>query len=71
MALMGKLMAHANELSASMRITFPSDVVEHNAHRLEGRTCIWEINSENMMSNQGMEPHVVFKGGGVKIKTVD
>jgi hypothetical protein len=71
MALMGKLMAHANELSFLMSITFPSDVLEHNAHRLEGRTCIWEINSENMMTAQGMEPRVVFKGAGVKIKTAD
>ena len=71
MELMGRLMAHASELNVTMRITFPSQVLEHNAHRLEGNTCIWEINSSTMMASQGIDPRVVFKGDGVKIKTAD
>lgn len=68
MAIMGKLMAHMNEMVMEMRITFPSDVISHNAHSLEGRTCIWRIDSSNMMSAQGMdEPEVVFSGQGVSI----
>ena len=68
MELMGKLMAHSDELSMTMKITLPSDVIEHNAPRIEGRTCIWDINAENMMSAEGMEPRIVFSGDGVKIK---
>ena len=68
MEIMGKLMAHSSELEMVMTITFPSEIISHNAHRVEGKTCIWEINSENMMSAQGLEPKVVFSGKGVKIK---
>jgi hypothetical protein len=68
MELMGKLMAHSSELSMIMKITLPGDVIEHNAHGLEGRTCVWKLNSENMMTSTGMEPHIVFDGDGVDIK---
>jgi len=68
MELMGKLMAHSSELSMEMSITLPSDVIEHNAPTLEGRTCKWLINSENMMAMEGMEPRIVFSGKGVDIK---
>jgi len=68
MEIMGKLMAHSGELAMVMKITLPSDVIEHNAHKIEGRTCIWEINTENMMSSEGMEPRIVFSGNGVNIK---
>ena len=68
MEIMGKLMAHSSELAMVMKITLPSDVIDHNATRIEGRTCIWEINSENMMSSEGMEPRIVFSGDGVDIK---
>ncbi|MBU0743105.1 hypothetical protein KKG45_05575 [bacterium] len=68
MELMGKLMAHSSELAMTMKITLPSDVIEHNAPKLEGRTCIWEINSGNMMAAESMDPHIVFSGKGVNIK---
>ena len=67
MELMGKLMAHSSEMSVVMKVTLPSDVIEHNAHELDGRTCIWRLDSENMMSMQGMEPRITFSGKGVKI----
>lgn len=68
MEIMGRLMAHSSELSMIMRITLPSDVIEHNAPEIEGRTCTWEVNSENMMAAQGMEPRITFSGKGVDIK---
>ncbi len=67
MELMGKLMAHSSELAMTMKITLPGDVIEHNAPKIEGRTCIWDINAENMMSADGMEPRIIFSGDGVKI----
>jgi hypothetical protein len=71
MELMGRLMAHMSELTMAIAITLPGDVVESNAHRVEGRTCHWEINANNMMQAQGLEPHVVFSGKGLNIKTAD
>jgi len=71
MELMGRLMAHISEMSMAIAITLPGDVLESNAHRVEGRTCIWEINANNMMQAEGMEPHVVFSGKGLSIKTAD
>lgn len=68
MELMGKLMAHSSELAMTMKITLPGDVIEHNAPKLEGRTCIWEMNAENMMSAGSMEPRIVFDGKGIDIK---
>ncbi|MBK6901021.1 MAG: hypothetical protein IPH09_17760 [bacterium] len=71
MELMGRLMAHISEMSMAIAITLPGDIVESNAHRVEGRTCIWEINANNMMQAEGMEPHVVFSGKGLSIKTAE
>ncbi|MBC8425420.1 hypothetical protein H8E07_14975 [bacterium] len=68
MELMGKLMAHSSELAMTMKITLPGDVIEHNAPKLEGRTCVWEINSENMMQMESMDPRIIFDGKGVNIK---
>ncbi len=69
MELMGRLMASASELDVTMRITVPGDVIQHNAPKLEGRTLIWEINAENMMSSGASmgEPVIVFSGKGLKI----
>jgi len=68
MAVMGKLMAHMNEMVMEMRVTLPGDVISHNAMSLEGRTCVWRIDSSNMMSAQGMdEPEIVFSGEGLDI----
>ncbi len=69
MEVMGKLMGSIGELEFSMRITVPGDIISHNAHRVEGRTVIWEIDSSNMMTaGQDMqEPDVVFSGKGLKI----
>ncbi len=71
MELMGRLMAHISEMTMAMAITLPGDVIESNAHRVEGRTCIWEINANNMMQAEGMEPHVVFSGKGLSIKAAE
>lgn len=71
MELMGKLMAHASELDVRMTLTVPGDVISHNAMRAEGRTLIWEINSQNMMSMAseaaGFNPEVVFSGKGLSL----
>ncbi len=69
MELMGKLMGSMSELDVSMRITVPGDVIEHNAPKQEGRTLIWEINADNMMSAGASmgEPLIVFSGKGLKI----
>ena len=69
MELMGRLMGSASELDVTMRITVPGDVIQHNAPKLEGRTLIWEINAENMMSSGASmgEPVIVFSGKGLKI----
>jgi hypothetical protein len=69
MELMGKLMGSMSEMDVSMRITVPGDVIQHNAPKLEGRTLIWEINPENMMTAGASmgEPEIVFSGKGLKI----
>ena len=69
MELMGKLMGSMSELDVSMRITVPGDVIEHNAPKQEGRTLIWEINADNMMTAGASmgEPLIVFSGKGLKI----
>lgn len=72
MAMMGKLMGAMGEMDISMKITVPGDVVESNAPLVEGRTSIWTINAENMMSGDtDMEPYIVFSGKGLKIKTAE
>jgi hypothetical protein len=68
MEIMGKLMAHSSELAMTMNITLPGDVIDHNAHSLDGRTCTWKLNSQNMMNSAGMEPRITFSGDGVNIK---
>ena len=69
MELMGKLMGSMSELDVTMRITVPGDVIQHNAPKLEGRTLIWEINADNMMTSGASmgEPVIVFSGKGLKI----
>ncbi len=68
MEVMGKLMASVSELAVTTRITVPGDVIEHNAPKLEGRTAIWEINAENMMTAGASmgSPEIVFSGKGLK-----
>lgn len=69
MAIMGTLMASASELDVSMKITVPGDIVSTNAPEQDGRTSIWSINSNNMMTAGGdMKPEIVFSGKGVNIK---
>lgn len=68
MAIMGKMMAAINELDVQMKITVPGEILDNNAHRIEGNTLIWEVNAENMMQVGGdMEPHVVFSGKGLDL----
>ena len=70
MEIMGKLMGAMSELDVSLKITVPGEIVETNAPQQEGRTSIWTINSSNMMTaGPDMEPHIVFSGKGLKIKS--
>jgi len=72
MAVMGKLMGSMGELDIRMSMTVPGDFVKQNAHRVEGRTAIWEINSSNMMDPSAQaEPEIVFSGAGLKIKALE
>jgi hypothetical protein len=68
MQIMGTLMGAISELDIEMRITVPGDIVSTNAPQQEGRTSIWAINSQNMMSMESdMAPEIVFSGSGLKI----
>ncbi len=68
MAALGKLLATAGEMDIVMRITVPGDVISSNAMRSEGRTLIWEITAENMMTvGPNLVPDVVFSGQGLSI----
>ena len=68
MEVMGMLMSRMSEISIEMRVTLPGDIISHNAPVVEGRTCIWTVDSSNMMSAQGMgEPVIVFSGEGLNI----
>lgn len=69
MEIMGRLMAHMSELSMQMEITVPGEVLEHNAHRVEGKTCYWSIDGNNMMEAQGLDPRIVFSGKGLDLET--
>jgi len=69
MELAGKLMAAMSELDVSIRITVPGDVISTNAPESDGRTSIWTVNSDNMMTMQkDFSPTIVFSGKGLKIK---
>lgn len=68
MEIMGKMMGAMSELDIVMRITVPGDIVSTTAPKQEGRTAIWEINGENMMSASMDNPEVVFSGKGLSIK---
>jgi hypothetical protein len=46
----------------------PGDVVRSNAPKLAGRTSTWTINAGNMMSQQDVNPEIVFSGAGLAIK---
>jgi hypothetical protein len=69
MELMGTLMSKMSEFDVRMTFTVPGDIVETSAMSTEGRTAVWHINSQNMMSMQGQdfEPVVEFSGQGLKI----
>jgi hypothetical protein len=68
MELMGKLMGAMSEMDVRIAITVPGDIVETNAPEQEGRTSIWTINAENMMSQGGdLNPVITFAGKGLKI----
>ena len=68
MELMGKLMASIDELDLVMKLTVPGDILETNG-TIEGRTAVWRINGENMMSmSMAGEPEVLFSGKGLDLK---
>ena len=57
------------ELDVSMKITVPGDIVTTNAPAQEGRTSIWTVNGDNMMTaGQDMNPVITFSGKGLDIK---
>ena len=67
--LSGKLMGAMAELDVRVEITVPGDIVTTNAPQQEGRTSIWTINGENMMTQgQDMDPVITFSGKGLKIE---
>ena len=69
MEVMGKLMGAMAELDVKMEITVPGDIVTTNAPAQEGRTSIWTINADNMMTQgQDMNPVITFSGKGLKIE---
>lgn len=69
MEIMGKMMGAMSELEVSMRITVPGDIVASSAPTTEGRTAIWQINAENMMSAENMgEPEITFSSKGLDLK---
>lgn len=69
MAMMGKLMSAMGEISVSLAITVPGEIVESNAPKTVDRTSIWTIDSSNMMTaGNNMEPDIVFSADGLKIK---
>ncbi len=69
MEIMGKLMGAMAELDVSFKITVPGEIISSNAPLTDGRTSIWTINSENMMTmDQDANPEIVFSGKGLKIK---
>lgn len=68
MELMGVLMSRADEMIISWRITVPGDIIRHNAQQVEGRTCVWKLDSSGMMSGDMDAPEIVFSGEGLKIK---
>jgi hypothetical protein len=70
MELAGKLMAHMSEFDVRMTITVPGDIIESSSMTTEGRTAVWHVNAENMMSmqDQEFEPNIKFAGKGVKIE---
>ena len=70
MEVMGKLMGAMAELDVKFTITVPGEVIESNAHTVEGNTSIWTINAGNMMSQQGQnsDPVITFSSEGLKIK---
>lgn len=68
MELMGKLMGAISEMDVRIAITVPGDIVESNAPEQDGRTSIWTINAENMMTQGGdLDPVITFAGKGLKI----
>jgi hypothetical protein len=56
------------ELDVKLNVTVPGDVVRSNAPKLAGRTSTWTINAGNMMSQQDVNPEIVFSGAGLAIK---
>ncbi|MEA2558991.1 MAG: hypothetical protein QOH06_495 [Acidobacteriota bacterium] len=53
------------KLRVAFKITAPFQVVEHNAHRKEGNTLIWEYNLESF---QKMKPEELAQGVRVRYK---
>ncbi|HWM91722.1 MAG TPA: hypothetical protein VN493_13220 [Thermoanaerobaculia bacterium] len=52
-------------LRVAFKITTPFQIVEHNAHRKEGNTLVWEYNLDNM---EKMTPEQLAQGVRVRYK---
>lgn len=62
------LIGAVGELDVSLNVTVPGDVVRSNAPQVAGRTSTWTINAGNLMSQQDVNPEIVFSGAGLAIK---
>ncbi|MBK8167153.1 MAG: hypothetical protein IPK64_14530 [bacterium] len=62
------LIGAIGELDVSLNVTVPGDVVRSNAPQVAGRTSTWIINAGNLMSQQDVNPEIVFSGAGLAIK---
>lgn len=62
------LIGAIGELDVALNVTVPGDVVRSNAPKVAGRTSTWTINAGNLMSQQGVDPEIVFSGAGLTIK---
>lgn len=72
MEIYGKLMGAMAELDVKFTVTVPGEVIESNAHTVEGMKSIWAVNASNMMAmqNQSSEPVITFSSEGLNIKPI-
>lgn len=61
------LIGAIGELDVALNVTVPGDIVRSNAPLVAGRTSTWTINAGNLMSQQDVNPQIVFSGAGLAI----
>ncbi|MBM4130701.1 hypothetical protein FJ250_06690 [bacterium] len=62
------LIGAIGDLNVVLNVTVPGDVVRSNAPQVAGRTSTWTVNAGNLMSQQDVNPEIVFSGAGLAIK---